>query len=453
MGLAGVLFLTLSAATPASSFFVIVPDVLRQAGTGAIWAMAAAALVAAAVAQVYAELASAFPYAGGEYAMVARVLGPSAGVAMLAVNATNALLGAAVLSLGVSEQLGAALGVTSAVPVALACVALATGLGALNVRMSAGVTGAFLLVELLALAAVAILAASHPMRGAGALLPVAPVAPGAGGLAPVGLAGLGAAVAVALFAYDGYGSAVYFAEELREPRRRVARAVTAALALVVAAELIPLTAVLAGAPDLAAVLRDGPAALVAARAGPVFGRVLSAAVALAILNAVIAMVLLSARQLYGAARDGVWPGRLSHLLSRVAGRSRAPWAATAAAGALAAALCFLPVRLLVMLTGTGVTVIYAGLCVTLAVGRRTGRTAAAAHRAPLFPWATGLAFAALMAVLALDAWRPGDGRTSLLVTAVLAGAGALWGGARARSGRWRPTAPDDDVAARPARLG
>ena len=83
MKLLGALFLTLSAATPASSVFVIVPDVLSQAGTGALLSMAAAALIAVCVAQVYAELGSAFPFAGGEYAMVGRTLGPSAGFVCL----------------------------------------------------------------------------------------------------------------------------------------------------------------------------------------------------------------------------------------------------------------------------------------------------------------------------------------------------------------------------------
>ncbi len=440
MGLPGVLFLALSAATPASSFFVIVPDVLRAAGAGALWAMAAAALVAAAVAQVYAELASAFPYAGGEYAMAARVLGPSAGFAMLAVNTANALLGAAVFSLGVADQLSAAMGGVPPVPVALACTALATGLGLLNVRASAWVTSAFLLVELAALAFTTAVGLAHPARDLRALA-TASVAPG------VGLGALGGAVAVALFAYDGYGSAVYFAEELREPRRRVAQAVGWAVALVVAAELAPLAAVMLGAPNLGVLAREGPAALVAARAGPEAARVLAAVVAAAIFNAVIATVLLSARQIYAAARDGVWPGPVSRVLARVEPRFRSPAAATLAAGAAVAGLCLLPPRLLLLLTGTGVTAIYAGLCIVLVVGRRTGRTAAAAHRAPLHPWSTGALLVVLVAVLGADAAGPGDGRTSLLATAALAGAGALWGAVRGRSGRWRPTAPPDDAVA------
>ena len=443
MRLPGVLFLTLSAATPASSFFVIVPDVLRQAGTGALWAMAGAAVVAAAVAQVYAELASAFPFAGGEYAMAARVLGPAAGFAMLAVNAANALLGAAVLSLGVADQLSLAVGGAPPVATAVLCAGAATGLGLLNVRASAWVTGAFLLVEVGALAMVAALGFAHPVRGFGTLLGP-PLVPVGGGLGPVGLGALGGAMAAALFAYDGYGSAVYFAEELREPRRRVAQAVTGAVALVVAAELVPLAAAMVGAPDLPALLRDGPAALAAARAGPGVARLLAGATALAVFNAVIAMVLLSARQLYGAARDGAWPDAASRLLAQVDGRFRAPWAATLAAGGATALLCLVPPRLLLMLTGTGVTAIYAGLCVVLAVGRRTGRTATAAHRAPGHPWTTAAVLAVLLAVLAADGLEAGEGRTSLAATAALALAGALWGAGRARSGRWRPTEPPEE---------
>ena len=437
MGLPGVLFLTLSAATPASSFFVIVPDVLRQVGAGALWAMLAAALVAAAMAQVYAELASAFPYAGGEYAIVARVLGAEAGFAMLAVNGANLILAAAVLSLGVAEQLAAVWPGAPATPVALACVALATGLGLLEVRTNAWVTGAFLVVELGALAVVSALGFAHPARGGGALLAASV---GAGGVAgPVAFAG---AVAVALFAYDGYGSAVYFGEELAAPRRRMALAVTGALALVVATELAPLVATLVGAPDLRRLAAAGPAALVAARAGPRLAGALALAVALAVFNAVIAMLLLSARQLYGAARDGALPA--AGVLTRVDARRGSPVAATLAAGGAAALLCLLPLRVLVMLTGAGVTVIYAGLCVALAVGRRTGSTRGATHRAPLHPWTTGLVLAALLSVLALDAADPGDGRTSLLVTLGLAAAGAVWGRWRARSGLWRLTSPADD---------
>jgi polyferredoxin len=50
MRVIGALLLTLSAITPASSVFVIVPGVIRQAGTGAFLSMLAAALLAVPIA-------------------------------------------------------------------------------------------------------------------------------------------------------------------------------------------------------------------------------------------------------------------------------------------------------------------------------------------------------------------------------------------------------------------
>jgi amino acid transporter len=54
MGIVGVLLLTLSAITPASSVFVIVPGVITQAGSGAFISMFAGALLAVPIAYVYA---------------------------------------------------------------------------------------------------------------------------------------------------------------------------------------------------------------------------------------------------------------------------------------------------------------------------------------------------------------------------------------------------------------
>ena len=74
MRIVGTLLLTLSSVTPASSVFVIVPGVIQEAGTGALLSMIVAALLSFPIAFVYAELASAFPIAGGEYCMLGRTL-------------------------------------------------------------------------------------------------------------------------------------------------------------------------------------------------------------------------------------------------------------------------------------------------------------------------------------------------------------------------------------------
>ncbi len=399
MKVLGALFLALSAATPASSVFVIVPDVLAEAGSGALIAMGIAALIAVCVGHLYAELGSAFPTAGGEYVMIGNTLGPLPGFLVLGLNLANSILGAAVLALGVATYLG--LAETAQTPVALAVVWGATLLGLLNIRTNALVTGLFVGVEIIALVVLAALGFGHPHRDLAGLF-LHPMAPSAhGGLVAAGAVSIGTAVAAAIFAFDGYGSAVYFGEEMREAPRRIGRAILWALAITVVAEVIPLTAILTGTRDLGALLgSDSPiTAFVTEAGGPAVARVLGLAVALAIINAVIAMVLLTARQLWRAGRDRTWPAPVSEALGRVHPRLQSPWVATLAAGVLISSLCFLGLKTLIMVTGTGTAVIYAWLCVAVIRGRATRSTAHGHHRTPLVPWVPLLVLAALAAVL------------------------------------------------------
>lgn len=445
MALPGVLFLTLSAATPASSVFIIIPDVIRQAGTGAVWALAAAAIVALLVALSYAELASAFPHAGGEYVMTGLTLGPGAGFVVFVLNLLNSLLTGAVFALGVADYLHALWPTAPARPVALAVVAGCTALGLFDIRAGAWTTGAALLVELAAVGLVSALGLVHPARGAGALLH--PVHLEGAHLAATPALALGLSATAALFAFDGYGSAVYFAEETRDARRRMAAAVLLAWGATVAAESLPAAAVLLGAPDLARLFAD-PAMIggfVRGRAGVGVATALELAVAVAVANAVAALVLLSARQVYASARDGVWPRSVARALGGVDPRRGAPRAATLVTGAAMAALSFVDLRLLLILTGTSITLIYAALQLALLAGRRSGATREAKFRAPTGAWGAGLALAACAAVLAVDAADPAEGRPSLCVALAVGAAAAAWWALALRPRRWRPGAPPEEA--------
>jgi len=446
MGTWGALFLTLSAETPASSVFVILPGVVQAAGSGALISMAAAGLVALCMALTYAELGSTFPSAGGEYAIVGSVLGPLAGFAVLGVNLFNLLLACAALSLGVADYLGQLAPGLQPIPTALAALAVATALGVLNVRASALVTGAFLGVELIALVIVTVLGFGHAARPLSQVL-FHPVAAGAHGMSrAAGLGGLATAVVVGLFAYDGYGSAVYLAEEVREVRERLVRAVLWALAATALAEMAALAAVLVGAPDLGRLFAAGDgmiSAFTAQAGGPWLGRLVSAGVAVAILNAVIALVLMTGRQLYATARDGVWPGPAGRLLTRVHPRFGSPWAATLVAGLLSAGLCLVPLSLLLLLSGAGVTLIYAALSLTCLLHGRKRRAAAPGWRLPLWPAPPLLALGLLIvfAVVSL-----GDGAASFTVSLGCALLAAAYYGLVLRPRRgWRLGGPSVDA--------
>jgi amino acid transporter len=138
----GALLLTLSAVTPASSVFVIVPQVFAQAGTGAFISMAITALLSLPVAYVYAELSSAFPIAGGEYFMVGKTLGPAAGFVTLAMTAVGNMLAPAVLALGAATYLSAVIPGADPRLVGISILVATTLLAVLHVRTNAWVTGA-----------------------------------------------------------------------------------------------------------------------------------------------------------------------------------------------------------------------------------------------------------------------------------------------------------------------
>src|SRR5512144_1231396 len=141
MRVMGTLLLTLSAITPASSVFVIVPGVITQAGTGAFLSMVVAGFLAIPIAYVYAELASAYPIAGGEYSMIARSVGPASGFAALGITVISNMLATAVLALGASAYIDVIVPGLNPIAVGMALIAVSTVLGIFHIRTNAWVTG------------------------------------------------------------------------------------------------------------------------------------------------------------------------------------------------------------------------------------------------------------------------------------------------------------------------
>lgn len=445
MRVVGALLLTLSAITPASSVFVIVPGVFQQAGTGAFLSMAVTAVLSLAVAYVYAELSSAYPIAGGEYSMIGRTLGPTSAFVALGLTAIGNMLAPAVLSLGAATYIGALIPNLNPIAVAISIITATTLFGILHIRTNAWVTGVFLLLEILALAVLAVLGFAHVHRPLSELV-IHPVSLAGNALHATPLMMIGLSTAVSAFAYNGYGAAVYFSEEMHEAPKLVARTIMWALIITVATELIPVIAVLMGAPDLKALLgSDSPFSyFVVALGGPALNIAVSLGIAFAIINAVLATVLQNGRFFFSTGRDGTWHDRINDAFTRTHPRFNSPWVATLASGASAAAMCFVGMQLLLVLTGTGLVFIYAGVCLAALVGRGTGTTAHAPYRMPLFPLVPVLGLLALAFVLYASWLDPDSGRPSLIANiAMIAVSVFYYRFVLLRRGVWVLRGPED----------
>ena len=439
MKMIGCLLITLSSVTPASSIFIVVPGVVEQAGSGALVSFAVAAFISLLTAYVYAELSSAFPLTGGEYAIVGRTLGPLAGFIILGLNLVVLLLNISVVALGLGSYIGAILPGTSVVHDGLACVVFTTFCAILNVRTNALITGAFLALELIALVVVTVLGFVYPARSWVGLVAHPVFLNGAGHLVPAGIGVIGLATSVAIFAFYGYGNAVYLGEETHDAPRHVARAILWALVISVVSQVLPLAAALHGAPDLAAMFGSDTmfGDFVRNRGGAGLGVAINLAVALAIVNADIAVVVLVSRMLFSSGRDAVWAAPVNRALTLVHRRFGSPWAATLVTGGLACLLCFVSLQLLLVMTGTAIVLVYGALCVAVIIGRRTGSTAHAVYRMPFFPWPPVLALLVLVYVIYTNCIDPVTGQKSLVVDVVVVAVSALYYQfVLRRRGRW-----------------
>jgi amino acid transporter len=448
LGVWGVLFLTLSITTPASSVFVIAPGILHDAGTGAVWALAVAGIVSVAVSYVYAELSSAWPVAGGEYVFVGQALGPAAGFVMLAVNLVSNILIAPVLALGIAEMMASFVDGLSAVPVAIGVLAVSTLVGIFNIRLNAWITGIFLGVELLALIVIVILGFAEPVQS-GALFLHPAVAGDDGALSPLTLAGFGTATSVAIFALNGPGCAIYFGEEMHDPARKLSRAILMSSVMAILFIGLPVLAGLVGAPDLASFLAaDDPfGAFVGDRAGPVLAALVSGGVLLAIINAIIASILACARFMYGSARDRSWNLWIDEALGAIHPRFGSPWLGTLIVGGISIACCFAPLDFLSLVSGTTLIVIYGGIALAALAGRRQGLTRHAPYKMPLYPLPPLVTLAALAVVLWANALDADEGQPALLATAAqIVVALVYYWLVLARRG-WRPIIPAEETGA------
>jgi len=292
----------------------------------------------------YAELGAMFPRAGGEMLFLRAGYGRAAAflygwMQILVGKAGSQAALAVAFAIFANDLLGGALSPLESSSVALAAIALGTGINLASVRSNGGVAMALTVVKVALIAGVACaafrvaatgVAASGAISAAAACADVPANARG-------GFAGFGAAVIGALWGYSGWGNLTLLGDELREPGRNLPRALIFGIGLIVALYLIANAAyfVVLTPDEVRSIAADSSVAReVMVRA---FGGVAAAGMAVGLLassfGSLHVSMLTGARVPYALAHEALLPRAFGAVSAR-----GAPWVAVLVSGGWACAL-------------------------------------------------------------------------------------------------------------------
>lgn len=378
--LTAAILLTLSCVTPASSLFIIVPELLASQGSGVILTLLVGVAISVAVGICYAELGTRTPSSGGEYAMLTHTLGRPVGWLTFALTLATLVVIPPVIALGTADYLAPIIGLDRALTGAVVML-LATATGILDIKSNAYVTGAFLLVETLAAAAVAWLGFSHTERGIDTLWN-AQVSDGSS-LSPFTAGILLSGLGIAIFTCSGFTTATYLAEEMVDARRNVKWAVLGSLGLGAAIIIIPTLATVLGVGSLNDLATGTYPEFITSWSSSRMSAAISVGIAVAILNAVIVMVIQNARVIYATGRDKAWPEPVNRALSTLHPRFGSPVVATLLAGVPGAFLAWrMDIEALLGITSVVLAAVYMLVAVAALFVRRAPH---AGWKMPLWP--------------------------------------------------------------------
>jgi APA family basic amino acid/polyamine antiporter len=299
------------------------------------WVVAGALSIAGSL--TYAELGAMMPEAGGEYAFVRAAYGRfwafvfgwmrffiagAGGAAALAAGLAifgNVVTGGALAAHSVGVGGLAISGVTL---VAMGAIAVVTLINCAAVAVGGQVASTMavakiVLISGLGVAALTLGGGSWAHFGQSGALGVCEAVPAA---ARGGLAGFGAAMFAALWAYNGWNETSYIAGEVKDPHRNLPIAFIAGIGIVMALYcfvnlayayvLSPLA--IASVPLSSSVATEVAATFL----GPAAVKIVSAALVVSIFSALQVMTLLAARVPYAMASDGLFLKWLAELSPR-----------------------------------------------------------------------------------------------------------------------------------------
>ncbi len=375
-----------------AGIYVLTGAIAARAGMYAPVSFALAAVIAGFTAFSYAELCARYPRSAGEAAYVEEAFGRPA---------LSAATGAGVVLMGMVSSATLANGFVGylrlfvALPDAFVVTAFVLALGALaawGISESVWAATIVTVLELFGLGLVLFVAgdslAELPARWPELVPP------------PVGAAwtGIFLGAFLAFYAFIGFEDMVNVAEEVKDPRRNLPRAIILALVIsTVLYVLVALTAVLALPMELLAG-NEAPLATVVEHTGRLSPTGIGLISLVAVSNGALIQIIMASRVVYGMACQGIAP----RAFARVHARTRTPLLATAAITAFALAFAlWLPLVRLAQLTSLITLVVFALMNLALWRLKRRAPHPEGIVRYPLWVPVTGFLLCVALIVLQL----------------------------------------------------
>jgi amino acid transporter len=382
----GVVVLTLSVLSPGVSIFVSGGTIVQQAGTAAIAAFVLGTLINYCQTSMMAELGSAYPTAGYDYAAIGYSVGDWAACTTYIASLLTLPLFLNTSAVGIAIYLRPLFPSLNDNLITYVTCAVCTGLAMLNIRSSEMITGLFLLIEVVTLLLVAGLGITHVQPGIHELL-VHPMASSNGAWVGVGLGALVLAGTSASWSIAGSSQALFFSEDMKRPRT-IGRIMMLCFLLTAILETAPVIGTIVGSRHIRDVLaQDAPFAAFLAQYLPDIGmKLVSVSIAVAIFNAALAGFVGMGRNVFAMGRTQLFNPGLNRALMLLIPKTDAPWFSLLLIGLSTAIVTLLSMRFKVMMLAGNLTVITVFYVWGCFAGRRSGRTGRqGTYRTPLHP--------------------------------------------------------------------
>jgi len=378
--------------TIGAGVYVLIGTAAARSGMHAPLAFVAAAILMALSAASFAELAGRLPIAAGEAAYAREAFRSDAvatAVGLLVVSI--AIVSAAAISVGSAGYLG--IFVALPAPLLIGGVVIAMGaVAAWGIKQSVGLAATMTIIEV---GGLMILVVAGVANGTDVVTRLPEIIPPVH--SPGVLAGLLSTTLLAVFAFIGFEGLANIAEEVRDPKRTLPRAIflTLVISTLLYVLVVWIALVTVGRSELAQ--SSAPLSLVFERLTGASPQVMSLIAVVATLNGIIVQIIMSARVLYGLARQGALPAAFG----AVNAATRTPLLATAFTTSVVLLLALgLPLHHLADFTSRLTLIVFAIVNVSLIRIKAFGDPELpGAYVAPAWvPWAGAASCVALLAI-------------------------------------------------------